>query len=156
MVIKLSKVLQTPSNWYRTNPKMFSNAYLTILLKHQKLEKSCFLVPWWPKFRVCLKRKGKKSILIFSTYPSILLYQSFGKWKRMSNLPPAIFIGPLNAEKRFFGSKSEKMTFPTKSHRAPLGLPGHGDGNKCCVCCLKRQHMLPKISDLVKDVLSSL
>ena len=39
------------------------------------------------------------------------------KVERMSNLPPAIFIGPLNAEKRFFGSKSEKMTFPTKSHR---------------------------------------
>ena len=101
--------------------------------------------------------KVKKSILIFSTYPSILLYQSFGKWKRMSNLPPAIiFIGPLNAEKRFFGSKSEKITFPTISHRAPFGLPVPSDGNKCCVCCLKKQHMLPKISDLVKNALSSL
>ena len=82
--------------------------------------------------------------MIFSTYPSILLYQSFGKWKRMSNLPPAIFIGPLKAEKRFFGSKSEKITFPTNSHRAPFGLPVPSDGNKCCVCCLKKQHMLPK------------
>ena len=58
---------------------------------------------------------SKKSILNFSTYVSILLYQSFGKWKRMCNLPPAIFIEPLNAEKRFFRSKSEKMTFHTNS-----------------------------------------
>ena len=108
----------------------------------------------WP-FQ-CIFGKDKKTILIFSTYPSILLYQSFGKWKRMSNLPPAIFIGPLNAEKQFFGSNSEKIIFPTNSHKAPFGLPVPSDGNKCCVCCLKKQHMLPKISDLVKNLLSSL
>ena len=38
------------------------------------------------------------------------------------------------------------MTFPTNSHRAPFGLPVPSDGNRCCVCCLKKQHMLPKIS----------
>ena len=84
--------------------------------------------------------------MIFSTYPSILLYQSFGKWKRMSNLPPAMFVGLWNTSKRFFRSKNEKMTFPTNSHRASFGLPVRGNGNKCCVCCLKKQHMLPKIS----------
>ena len=36
---------------------------------------------------------------LISIYPSIFLHQSFGKWKRMSNLPPAMFIGPLNTEK---------------------------------------------------------
>ena len=105
---------------------------------------------------LCVFGKGKKSILIFSTYPSILLYQSFGNWRRMSNLPPAIFIRQLHAEKRFYRSKSEKMTFPTNSHRAPFGVPGHLDGNRCCVCCVRKQHMLPKIVDLVKEGLSSL
>ena len=38
----------------------------------------------------------------------------------MSNLPPAIFIGPLNAEKRFSGSKSEKITFPHEFPQGPL------------------------------------
>ena len=74
---------------------------------------------------LCIFGKGKKSILIFSTYPPILLYQSFEKWKRMSNLSPAIFIGLLNTEKWFFRSKSEKITFPTSSHRAPFGVSGH-------------------------------
>ena len=93
---------------------------------------------------LCVLGKGKKSILIFSTYPSILLYQSFGKWKRMSNSSLAMFIGPLNTEKLFFRSKSEKMIFPTNSHRVPFGLPVPSDDNKCCVCCLKKQHMSPK------------
>merc|ERR1711963_458884 len=98
---------------------------------------------------VCIWSRQKMNF-DFSIFPSIFLYQSFGKWERMSNLHPAIFVGPLNTEKRFFRSKSEKITFPTNSHRAPFGLPGHLDGNKCCVCCLKKQHMLPKIFDLVK------
>ena len=105
---------------------------------------------------LCVFGKGKNSILIFPTYPSIFSYQSFRKWKRMSNLPPAMFLGLWNTSKRFFRSKSEKMTFPTVFHRASLGAPVHNDIFECCFCCLKKQHMLPKISDLVKEGLRSL
>ena len=78
--------------------------------------------------------------MIFSTYPSILLYQSFGKWKRMSNLPLAMFVGLWNTSKRFFRSKSEKMTFPTVFHRASLGAPVHSDIFECCLFRQQKQH----------------
>ena len=71
-------------------------------------------------------------------------------------LPPAMFVGLLNTLKWFFGSKSQKSTVFTYFPLCPSGVPGHYEVNKCCVCCLKRQHMLPKISDVVKEGLSSL
>ena len=108
----------------------------------------------WP-FQ-CIFGKDKTSILIFSTYPSIFLYQSFGEWKRMSNPSLAMFIGLSNTSKWYFGSESQKLHFFTHFGVPNRALPVPDNGNKCCVCCLKKQQMLPKILDVVKEGLRSL
>ena len=99
---RLNILLQFPNNWYNNidgQVEKIKTDFLSLPNAHKNGHFCPFL---------CAFGKGKKSVLIFSTYPSILLYQLFGNWRRMSNLPSAIFIGQLNAEKQFFGSKSEK------------------------------------------------
>ena len=74
----------------------------------------------------------------------------------MSNPSLAMFIGVSNTSKWYFESKSQKIHFSTYFGVENRVLAVHSDLKQCCVCCLKKQHMLPKILDVVKDVLKSL
>ena len=74
----------------------------------------------------------------------------------MSNPSLAMFIGLSNTSKWYFGLESQKIHFSTYFGVGNRVLAVHNDLKQCCVCCLKKQHMLPKISDVVKNVLKSL
>ena len=74
----------------------------------------------------------------------------------MFNPSLAMFIGLSHTSKWYFGLESQKIHFSTYFGVGNRVLAIHSDLKQCCVCCLKKQHMLPKISDVVKDVLKSL
>ena len=74
----------------------------------------------------------------------------------MSNPSLAMFIDLSNTSKWYFGLESQKIHFSTYFGVGNRVLVVHSDLKQCCVCCLKKQHMLPKIFDLVKEGLSSL
>ena len=48
--------------------------------------------------------------------------------------------------KWFFGSQSQKLHFFTHFGVPNRALLVPDNGNKCCVCCVKKQQMLPKFS----------
>ena len=77
------------------------------------------------KFTICLQQNyikmtnfGHFSVILlkancefrfFSTHASISLYQSFGKWRRMSNLSLATFMGVWDTSKWIFRIKIENL-----------------------------------------------
>ena len=111
----------------------------------------------WPNLAILVYFGSRQNAFFdFFNYPPIFSYQSFGKCEGMSNPSLAMFVGLSNTSKWYFGSESQKIHFFTYFGVENTVLAVNGNFNKCCFCCLKRQHMLPKISDLVKYVLKSL